>query len=59
MQAGQKCAGRFADPVGNDRAPLQLEIERSADKPLDTRRYVEPERLRGLEIEREFERSRL
>ena len=32
VQAGQKYAGRFANPVGNDRALLQLEIERSADE---------------------------
>ena len=32
MQAGQKYAGRFANPVGDHRALLQLEIERSADE---------------------------
>jgi len=32
MQAGQKYTGRFANPVGDDRALLQLEIERSADE---------------------------
>ena len=30
MQAGQKYTGRFANPVGDHRAFLQLEIERSA-----------------------------
>ena len=32
MQTRQKYAGRFADPVGDYRALLQLETERSADK---------------------------
>ena len=32
MQTSQKDAGRFANPVGDDRALLQLEIERSADQ---------------------------
>ena len=32
VQTGQKHAGRFADPVGDDRALLQLEIERGADQ---------------------------
>jgi hypothetical protein len=32
MQAGQKYTGHFANPVGDYRALLQLEIERSADE---------------------------
>src|SRR5208282_6705527 len=32
MQAGQKYTRRFANPVGDYRALLQLEIERSADE---------------------------
>ena len=32
MQAGQKHTRRFANPVGDHRALLQLEIERSADE---------------------------
>jgi hypothetical protein len=32
MQTGQKYTGRFANPVGDHRALLQLEIERSADE---------------------------
>jgi hypothetical protein len=32
MQAGQKYARRFAYPVGDHRALLKLEIERSADE---------------------------
>src|SRR6185437_15212527 len=34
VQAGQKYTGRFANPVGDHRALLQLEIERSADEVL-------------------------
>ena len=32
MQTGQKYTGRFANPVGDHRALLQLEIERGADE---------------------------
>jgi hypothetical protein len=32
VQAGQKYTGRFANPVGDHRALLQLQIERSSDE---------------------------
>ena len=32
MQTSKKYAGRFANPVGDDRALLQLEVERSPDQ---------------------------
>src|SRR5260370_34200251 len=32
MQTGQKYTGRFANPVGDHRVLLHLEIERSADE---------------------------